>query len=79
MAAKEKPSVGRIVWFRFRQTAIKDRPAIITAVDEEEDTVNLTVFDDHAERHVTGIYEAAKAPIDDDGVAANTWRWPVRS
>ena len=67
----QKPSKGRIVWFRENDTA-EECPAIIVKVWSDT-CVNLCVFvdaDGNAARRFTSIVYEAKGGW--------SWRWPPR-
>ena len=67
----QKPSKGRIVWFRDNDTA-EEAPAIILKVWSDT-CVNLCVFSDgpwDASRRFTSVVFEAKGGW--------SWRWPPR-
>lgn len=86
-----KPSPGRIVLYCFRDrgcNALVERPAIVTSVDEFDETVNLTVFfectdEDACSRGRSGDLDSNSRYIGipqnhGDVAMPETWRWPPR-
>jgi len=73
----DKPSVGRIVHYVLHEG--RHLPAIITDVNETEDTVNLFVFWDPL---VPRRYDLEKGAVDckfdKNSVTTGTWHWPER-
>lgn len=81
MSNEQKPSLGRIVLFRstyFGFMAREEYPAVICAINSDDDTVDLRVFTDAQ----GALPYVDHVPFNDNPNAVPRdrayWRWPPR-
>lgn len=76
--SEQKPSIGRIVHYRlpdYLPNSGAVAPAIIVAVDDDLETVNLQLFNNYHSQ-ATWISDVSQAA--DDSANPGEWVWPPR-